>query len=82
MAIRGNERFTAPAANVQVVDPVGAGDSFGAGFLHRFLRGGDLQTCLAYGNLCGAFSTTASGGTEAFRDLKAMKEFFGKHGAS
>ena len=80
MAIRGNERFTAPAANVQVVDPVGAGDSFDAGFLHRFLRGGDLQTCLAYGNLCGAFSTTASGGTEAFRDLDAMRKFFGEHG--
>jgi sugar/nucleoside kinase (ribokinase family) len=80
MAIRGNERFTAPAANVQVVDPVGAGDSFDAGFLHRFLRGGDLQTCIGYGNLCGAFSTTASGGTEAFRDLNAMREFFGKHG--
>jgi len=80
MAISGNQRFTAPAVNVQVVDPVGAGDSFDAGFLHQFLRGGDLQTCLAYGNLCGAFSTTASGGTEAFRDSKAMHEFFGKHG--
>jgi len=78
MAITGSKRFTAPAANVQVVDPVGAGDSFDAGFLHQFLRGADLKTCLVYGNLCGAFSTTASGGTEAFRDSKAMHEFFGK----
>jgi sugar/nucleoside kinase (ribokinase family) len=82
MAITGSQRFTAPAASVQVVDPVGAGDSFDAGFLHQFLRGADLQACLVYGNLCGAFSTTASGGTEAFRDLKAMREFFGKHGVS
>jgi sugar/nucleoside kinase (ribokinase family) len=82
MAIQAGQRFAAPAVNVQIVDPVGAGDSFDAGFLHQFLRGGDLQTCLVYGNLCGAFSTTASGGTEAFWDLKAMKEFFGKHGAS
>ena len=82
MAITRRERFTAPAANVQVVDPVGAGDSFDAGFLHQCLRGADRQTCLVYGNLCGAFSTTASGGTEAFRDLKAMREFFGKHGVS
>jgi sugar/nucleoside kinase (ribokinase family) len=79
-AISGNKRFTAPAVNVQVMDPVGAGDSFVAGFLHQFVRGADLQTCLVYGNLCGAFSTTASGGTEAFLDSKAMHEFFGKHG--
>jgi sugar/nucleoside kinase (ribokinase family) len=82
MAIQAGQRFAAPAVNVQIVDPVGAGDSFDAGFLHQFLRGADLEACLVYGNLCGAFSTTASGGTEAFWDLKAMKEFFGKHGAS
>jgi len=82
MAIRAGQRFAAPAVNVQIVDPVGAGDSFDAGFLHQFLRGGDLQRCLVYGNLCGAFSTTASGGTEAFRDSIAMREFFGKHGVS
>jgi sugar/nucleoside kinase (ribokinase family) len=81
MAVQGGQRYSAPAVNVQVVDPVGAGDSFDAGFLHQFLRGADLQTCLAYGNLCGAFSTTACGGTEAFRDSKAMKEFFRNHGA-
>jgi sugar/nucleoside kinase (ribokinase family) len=80
MAIQGKQRFTAPAASVRVLDPVGAGDSFNAGFLHQFVRGADLPTCLAYGNLCGAFSTTASGGTEAFRDSNAMREFFGKHG--
>ena len=81
MAIQGGRRFVAPAVRVDVVDPVGAGDSFDAGFLDQFLRGADLQSCLAFGNLCGAFSTTACGGTEAFRDSKATKEFFRKHGA-
>jgi sugar/nucleoside kinase (ribokinase family) len=79
-AIRGGQRFTAPAVKVQVVDPVGAGDSFDAGFLHQFLRGADLPACLAYGNLCGAFSTTACGGTEAFRDQAAMRAFLGRAG--
>jgi sugar/nucleoside kinase (ribokinase family) len=82
MAIQEGQRFIAPAVKVQVVDLVGAGDSFDAGFLHQFLRGADLQKCLVFGNLCGAFSTTASGGTEAFRDSKATKEFFGSHGVS
>jgi len=77
MAIHAGQRYNAPAANVQVVDPVGAGDSFDAGFLDQFLRGADLQTCLTFGNLCGAFSTTASGGTEAFRNPAAMRAFLG-----
>jgi sugar/nucleoside kinase (ribokinase family) len=73
-AIRDGRRVTAPAVPVTVIDPIGAGDSFDAGFLHQFLRGADLTTCVAYGNVCGAFSTTASGGTEAFRDPARMKE--------
>jgi sugar/nucleoside kinase (ribokinase family) len=81
MAVQAGQRCTAPAFGVQVVDPVGAGDSFDAGFLDEFLRGADLQTCLAFGNRCGAFSTTANGGTEAFRDRAAMQAFLGS-GAS
>jgi len=75
VAVRDGQRFRAPAVPVKVVDPVGAGDSFDAGFLHQFLRGADLTTCLTYGNLCGAFSTTDCGGTEAFRDAARLQEF-------
>jgi sugar/nucleoside kinase (ribokinase family) len=81
VAIRDGRRFSAPSVPVTMVDPVGAGDSFDAGFLHQFLRDADLTTCLAYGNLCGAFSTTDCGGTEAFRDAARMSEFFRPHGA-
>ena len=76
LAVRDGRRFSAPAVPVTVIDPIGAGDSFDAGFLHQFLGGADLSTCLAFGNLCGAFSTTACGGTEAFRDKARMQEFF------
>jgi sugar/nucleoside kinase (ribokinase family) len=79
VAFQGGHRFSAPAVPVTVIDPVGAGDSFDAGFLHQFLRGANLTTCLAYGNLCGAFSTTASGGTEAFRDAARMRDFLRHH---
>lgn len=82
VAIRDGRRFSVPAVPVAVIDPIGAGDSFDAGFLHQFLRGADLATCLAYGNLCGAFSTTDCGGTEAFRDAARMQEFFRRHDAS
>ena len=79
VAIRAGQRFAAPAVPVTVVDPIGAGDSFDAGFIHQFLRGADLTCCLAYGNLCGALSTTACGGTEAFRDDARMREFLRQH---
>jgi sugar/nucleoside kinase (ribokinase family) len=82
LAIQNGRRFSAPAVPVTVIDPIGAGDSFDAGFLHQFLRGADLTTCLAYGNLCGAFSTTDYGGTEAFRDAARMQEFFRRHDRS
>ena len=82
LAIRDGHRFSAPAVPATVIDLIGAGDSFDAGFLHQFLRGADLTTCLAYGNLCGAFSTTACGGTEAFRDTARMEEFLRRREAS
>jgi sugar/nucleoside kinase (ribokinase family) len=79
LAQRGTERFVSPALTVEAVDAVGAGDSFDAGFLHQYVRGADLRTCLKAGNLAGAFSTTRPGGTEAFRDANRRKEFFEKH---
>ncbi|MGH9403555.1 MAG: carbohydrate kinase family protein [Terriglobia bacterium] len=63
------------AAPANVVDVVGAGDSFDAGFLHQFVRGASLDLCLDFANLTGAFSTTRPGGTEAFRDPKALADF-------
>lgn len=76
LARRGSEEVERATALVEAVDPVGAGDSFDAGFLHRFVQGADLASCLEFGNLAGAFSTTRPGGTEAFRDRKRLQEFF------
>jgi sugar/nucleoside kinase (ribokinase family) len=77
---RGKEEVRGAPVPVAAVDPVGAGDSFDAGFVHQYLRGADLASCLAYGNLAGAFSTTRPGGTEAFRDRQHFRKFFSEHG--
>jgi sugar/nucleoside kinase (ribokinase family) len=76
MAQRGTERVVSPSQEVVAVDTVGAGDSFDAGFLHQYVRGADLPTCLASGNLAGALSTTRPGGSEAFRDAAHRENFF------
>jgi len=74
-ARRGKEQFAAPPYECAMVDTVGAGDSFDAGFIHQFLRGAAIQDCLKYGNLTGALSTTRAGGTEAFRDAEHRHKF-------
>lgn len=72
----GGEQWSVSPIEVKVVDSVGAGDSFGAGFIHQYLTGANLEDCLAFANLAGAYSTTKAGGTEAFRDHAAMERFF------
>jgi sugar/nucleoside kinase (ribokinase family) len=77
VARKGNESFEEPSPTTEVVDTIGAGDSFDAGFLHQFIRGAKIEECLRCGNLAGAFSTTRQGGTEAFRDAARRKSFLG-----
>jgi sugar/nucleoside kinase (ribokinase family) len=72
----GRDQWTLAPPAVNVIDSVGAGDSFGAGFLHGYLSGAKLEDCLALANLAGAYSTTKEGGTEAFRDRVGLENFF------
>ena len=46
---------TCPSEKVKVASTVGAGDSFGAAFLHKLFAGGDLKACLAYAGKVAAF---------------------------
>jgi sugar/nucleoside kinase (ribokinase family) len=65
--------WVVPSRPVDVVDAVGAGDSFNAGFLHAWLREWPVEQALAYGNLIGAWSTSSAGGTAAFRGLEKIQ---------
>ncbi len=77
----GKEKYTAFPPVVDVVDPVGAGDTFDAGFVHQFIRGAKVEDCLKFANAAGALSVTRAGGTEAFRDAEHRKAFLRKHTA-
>ncbi len=63
-----------PFSNDQVVDAIGAGDSFNAGFIFKYVRGQPLNECLEFANLMGALNTTGVGGTGAFLDHSILKE--------
>ena len=78
MAVGPSGTLRAPARSVEALDPVGAGDSFDAGFINAYVQGADLAACLKQGNAAGAFSTTRPGGTEAFRDRPHFAQFFNR----
>lgn len=62
---RKGEHWEVPVEPVaHVVDTIGAGDSFDAGFLAGWLRGLPLPQCAALGNACGRASTGARGGLQ------------------
>jgi len=53
------------AIQVTVVDTVGAGDAFAAGWLVEWIRGGDAGACLDLAVRCGAFACLAEGDWES-----------------
>ncbi len=62
-ASREGDLVYVPGFRVTVVDSLGAGDAFSAGFIHQSLRGASLREACAFGNLLGAVTATKRGGT-------------------
>lgn len=79
VARKGAAEWRRAGIRVKAVDTVGAGDSFDAGFIRQYLQGANVEECLKYANLAGAYSTQRAGGTEAYREPIEMAEFFRKH---
>jgi len=63
-ALIGGELHVVPAIAVQLIDPVGAGDSFVAGYLSELLLGEPPPRCLATAIAAGAFTVTVPGDCE------------------
>lgn len=51
---QGGSPVTEPALHVEVVEPIGAGDAFAAGYLTGLLRGHDQRRRLRLGHVCAA----------------------------
>jgi sugar/nucleoside kinase (ribokinase family) len=60
-AIVDDIRYDVPAPNVTVVDTVGAGDAFAAGYLAATIRTASIEERLVTAVACGSLSTTAAG---------------------
>jgi len=74
LACRQNELVRSTSIPVQVIDTIGAGDSFDAGFMFGFLNHWSLARSLRLACVCGALSTQKAGGTDGQPSLdEAMK---------
>lgn len=74
LVYNGEKIFKTAFLNKEVVDAIGAGDSFNAGFIYHYINGSCLEKCQEFANLTGAVSTTAAGGTSAFVDMETVKK--------
>ena len=76
-ALIDGARFTVPALRVRVVDPVGAGDAFVAGYLAERLAGATPEDRLRTAVAAGAFAVTVPGDCEGLpsrADLAALAQ--------
>jgi len=71
-----SQRVRVTSIPVNVVDTVGAGDSFDAGFIYGYLNQWSMEKSLQLACVCGALSTQKAGGTEGQPTLaNAMQNF-------
>jgi len=80
IAVSDGEIVRAPALRLErIVDPVGAGDGFAAGFLSGQLRGFGLAESLRLGNLVGAAAMTVSGDVEGLPTWEEVQALESSH---
>ena len=86
----GSQIIQMEGFKVEVIDPVGAGDAFLAGFIGQLYRHTTikkfftlskeqktqlLKECLKIGNVCGALTCTQYGDTQAMPNIKEIEKF-------
>jgi len=78
LVVAGDEACRALAPEVEVIDAIGAGDAFDAGFLAAWLDGQSAEACLRLAVACGSLSVRASGGTDGQPERGEAAELAGR----
>jgi sugar/nucleoside kinase (ribokinase family) len=73
------ESIHVPAFPVEVVDTVGAGDSFAPAFIAGWIRGGDLRACATLANAMGALAATQRGAGTRIPPRERLLEMLSNH---
>ncbi|MEY2819680.1 MAG: hypothetical protein RL275_3143 [Chloroflexota bacterium] len=75
LGISKSQRVQVESIPVKVVDTVGAGDSFDAGYMYGYLNDWELEKSLRLACVCGALSTQQAGGTNGQPTLEEALKF-------
>lgn len=75
---RNGDEVELPGIAVQVVDTIGSGDSFSAGFIARRLVDAPLKECCYFGNINGALNASRKGGMPDISTAE-VEEFAAEH---
>ena len=65
---------------VEIVNVLGAGDAFGAGFIYGIVREWDLTRCARFGNACGAMVVREHGCSSFMPTLDEVNRFIASRG--
>jgi 5-dehydro-2-deoxygluconokinase len=76
---RIDQGMSVPAFPVEILNVLGAGDAFSAGFLRGWLRGETLQRCGLWGNACGAIVVARHGCAPAMPTFDELQSFIAMH---
>ena len=79
MALTSDEEFYSDAFSVDVVDTIGAGDVFNAGFIAAQISGYSLQRSIDWGNAVSGY-TVAKEGARSSPKLENLEEFINFYG--
>jgi sugar/nucleoside kinase (ribokinase family) len=78
LGVTRDRRVYSTSIPVEVVDTIGAGDSFDAGFIYGYLQGWPLEKTLRAAVICGSLSTRLAGGTAGQVALPELLSLLGE----
>lgn len=78
--LRSGETIVAPGFPVDIVNVLGAGDAFAAGFIHGRHQGWDWLRSARHGNACGAIVVTRQGCANSMGTLAEISGFVADRG--
>jgi sugar/nucleoside kinase (ribokinase family) len=73
-------KYRMKSLDVNVVDTVGAGDSFDAGFVYGYLAGWEPEKILRTAVVCGSLSTRQAGGTAGQPNINEVMKYLEDQG--
>lgn len=72
--------LTVPPFKVEVMNTLGAGDAFGAGFTYSLLQGWPMERCLTFANACGAIVVSRHSCSEAMPTRQEVEDLIAAQG--